>query len=149
LVRGNDFFNQTTEEPVVKITTLRLSLILFAIGLIQIVFFQNTINQAMAADENIKKMAEIMLNLNHYPSDSEKQALKQITLSSSSSNYEKTVATAIINLQHQATAEDKEKLNDIINNKSAPEDVRTLATIVHDVNHHPSEEDKAKLKKMM
>ena len=120
---------------------------LFVAGFIQTVFFQNTITQAMAADENIKKMAEIMLNLNHYPSDSEKQVLKQITLSGS--NFEKTVATAIINLQHQATAEDKEKLNNIVNNKSAPEDVRTLAAIVHDVNHHPSDADKEKLKKMM
>jgi len=133
----------------VKNTTLTLPLILLAAGFIQIVFPLNFVNQAMAADENIKKMAEIMLKLNHYPSDAEKETLKQITLNSSSSKDEKTVATAMINLQHQATAEDKKKLSEIMNDKSAPEDIRTLATIVHNVNHHPSDEDKEKLKKLM
>ena len=122
---------------------------LLFVTLFHIVFFQIFLTSAMAADENIKQMAQIMLNLNHFPSDSEKQTLKQITLSGSSTEYEKTVATAMINLQHQATAEDKKKLAIIMNDKSAPEEIRTLDTIVHNVAHHPSDEDKQKLKKLM
>jgi predicted nucleotidyltransferase len=137
------------EELDMKNKPFRLSSLMLVVAVFAVLLFQYFTIQALAADENIKKMAQIMLRLNHYPNDSEKQTLKEITLSSASSNYEKTVANAMINLQHQATAEDKQKLNSIMNDKSAPEDIRTLATIVHNVNHHPSDQDKEKLKKLM
>lgn len=106
-------------------------------------------SQAMAGGETIGKMAEIMMNLNHFPSDSEKQTLREITLNSASSEQEKTIAQAMINLQHAATAEDKKKLSKIVSDDSAPQEVRTLAQIVRDLNHQPSAEDKKKLEDLM
>jgi hypothetical protein len=105
-------------------------------------------SQAMAADENVKTMAEIMLKLNHYPSDSEKETLRQISLSSTATDAEKTMANAMINLEHTATAEDKKKLSKIIKDDSVSQDERTLAKIIHDVEHKPSAKDKEKLKKL-
>jgi hypothetical protein len=109
---------------------------------------QAGISQAIAGEDNIETMAQIMLKLNHYPSDTEKETLRQITLSSTSSKDEKTMANAMINLEHSATAEDKKKLSAIVKDDSASEDVRTLAQIIHDVNHKPSAEDKKKLENL-
>lgn len=109
---------------------------------------QAVISQAIAGDDNIKTMAQIMMNLNHYPSDSEKETLREISLKSTDS-YEKTMATAMMNLEHSATAADKKKLSKIIEDKAAPEDVKTLAKIIHDLNHKPTSDDKKKLKDLM
>jgi hypothetical protein len=106
------------------------------------------VSQAMAADKNVKTMAEIMLKLNHYPSDSEKETLRQISLSSTATDAEKTMANAMIHLEHTATAEDKKKLSKIVKDDSVSEDERTLAKIIRDVQHKPSAEDKEKLKKL-
>ncbi|MGD8937796.1 MAG: hypothetical protein PVJ72_00325 [Gammaproteobacteria bacterium] len=122
---------------------LRSSLLILLLGLTQAV-----ISQAIAGEDNIETMAQIMLKLNHYPSDSEKETLRQISLSSTSSKYEKTMANAMINLEHSAKPEDKKKLSAIVKDDSAPEDVRTLAQIIHDVNHKPSAEDKKKLENL-
>ena len=129
---------------IMKTKTLGFSLLLLIFSASQVVF-----SQVMAADENIKEMATIMLNLHHFPSAADKETLRDIAINSASSKYEKTMANAMIHLEHSATAEDKEKLSEIIKDNSAPEDVRTLATIIRDVNHMPSEEDKEKLQKLM
>ena len=62
---------------------------------------------AESKDNAIKTMAEIMLHLNHYPSGTEKEALKKIVKSDSTSKHEAVLANAIINLQHKVTASDK------------------------------------------
>lgn len=122
---------------------LGLVLLVLLFGLTQAV-----ISQAIAEEDNIKTMAGIMMNLNHYPSDSEKETLREISLKSTNS-YEKTMATAMINLEHAATAEDKKKLSQIIEDNAAPEDVKTLAKIIKDLNHKPSSDDKKKLEGLM
>ena len=126
-----------------KMKILGSSLLILLLSISQVV-----ISQAIAGEDNIKTMAQIMINLNHYPSASEKETLRQISLKSTS-GYEKTMATAMINLEHAATAGDKEKLNKIIKDDAAPEDVKTLAKIIHDLNHKPSADDKKKLENMM
>ena len=126
-----------------KMRKLGFVLLVLLFGLAQIV-----VSQAIAGDENIKTMAQIMMNLNHYPSASEKETLREISLKSTD-GYEKTMATAMINLEHAATAEDKQKLNKILQDDAAPEEVKTLAKIIHDLNHKPSSDDKKKLKDLM
>jgi hypothetical protein len=101
-----------------------------------------------AANDAVKTMANILIHLEHYPSDSEKGQLREI-VNGSASQAEKDVAQAIINLQHQATDADKKKLSNIMDDSSVPEDVRTLASIVHNLNHKPTSSDKEKLKAMM
>ncbi|WP_455211894.1 hypothetical protein [Kaarinaea lacus] len=126
-----------------KMKTLGSALFILLFSLTQVV-----ISQAIAGEDNIKTMAEIMAKLNHYPSASEKETLREISLKSTDS-YEKTMATAMMNLEHAATAEDKKKLNQIIKDDAAPEKVKTLAKIIHDLNHKPSAEDKKKLEGLM
>ena len=65
---------------------------------------------AFADTAAIRTMADITMNLNHFPSDSDKQMLAAITNSDDSSESEIAVATAISNIKHQVAAGDKEKL---------------------------------------
>ncbi len=96
----------------------------------------------------IRTMADITMNLNHFPSDSDKQMLTAITNSDDSSESEIAVATAISNMKHQVAAGDKEKLNSIIADDSAPADLRALASILISINHRPTESDIEQLKKI-
>ena len=104
---------------------------------------------AMAASDAIKTMAGIMVNLNHYPSDSEKQTLQGLVDNADTSANEKVLATAMINLQHSATAEDKTKLSAIMKDGKASADEKALAEIIHNLSHMPSGGDKKKLQAMM
>ena len=63
-------------------------------------------NFSFADSSAIQTMADITINLNHYPSDSDKQELTAIINSSQSSQAEIAVATAIANIEHQAKAAD-------------------------------------------
>ena len=104
---------------------------------------------ALAAGAATKTMAGIMVNLNHYPSDSDKETLKKLISDGSTTDAEKTIATAMINLEHAATSADKEKLNKVMSNDAVPGPTRVLAEIVHNLNHKPSSSDKKKLKEIM
>ena len=105
-------------------------------------------NLAFADAAAIRTMADITMNLNHYPSDSEKQTLAAIAKSEDSSESEIAVATAISNRKHQVAAGDKEKLNSIIADDSAPTDLRALASILISINHKPTESDIEQLGKI-
>ncbi len=105
-------------------------------------------NLAFADAAAIRTMADITMNLSHYPSDSEKQTLAAIAKSDDSSESEIAVATAISNMKHQVAAGDKEKLNSIIADDSAPADLRALASILISINHKPTESDTEQLKKI-
>ncbi|MDH5545066.1 MAG: hypothetical protein OEZ43_05700 [Gammaproteobacteria bacterium] len=98
--------------------------------------------------ESIKTMANIMLHLNHYPSDAEKQQLSSIANSSTDEGV-KTVAAAILNLEHAASAADKQRLQIVIDDDKTNQNIRTLASIVRNLNHKPSSEDKQQLSSMM
>jgi len=93
----------------------------------------------------ISSMSSIMLHLNHYPSDSEKQQLSKFIADKSLSKNVRTMANAMTGLQHKATDSDKEKLAAIIGDKSASANERTLAAVIKDLNHSPSDGDKQKL----
>ena len=103
---------------------------------------------AFADSAATRTMADITMNLNHYPSDSEKQALAAIAKNDDSSESEIAVATALSNMKHQVTAGDKEKLNSIIGDDSNPADLRALASILISINHRPTESDIEQLGKI-
>ena len=108
-----------------------------------------TAQLSIAGGGAIQSMANIMMKINHYPSDSEKKTLGDIVNDKSTSEHDRVMAQSIINLQHKASPADKEKLSKIMNDKSAPADARDLASIIHNLNHTPSEGDKARLEKMI
>ncbi len=104
---------------------------------------------SFAGNSAIQSMAKIMMNVNHYPSDGEKETLKNIVGDKSASKHEQIMAESMINLQHKASPADKEKLSEIMNDDSASADARALAEIIHNLNHAPSDNDKSKLEKMI
>jgi len=87
-------------------------------------------------------IAQILINLNHFPSDEEKAMLKEITTSASASDAEKTIAGILINIQHSASDGDKAELKKVMEDASASKENQQLAEIVHNLNHKPSDEDK-------
>lgn len=101
-----------------------------------------------AESKAVQQMAGILVNLNHFPSDAEKETLKKIIAAKETTAHERTVAQALLNVQHKVSAEDKPKLDAIVKDTSAPESVRTLATVVANLNHTPTAAEKEQLKKL-
>ena len=96
-------------------------------------------------DAIIIKMADVMIDLEHFPTADEKKKLQSVLDSVSSTDQEKIIANAIIHIQHESTVEDKEKLQIIIDNTVATSTVNTLAKIVQSFAHGISKTDKRKL----
>ena len=99
----------------------------------------------LAEDAAIQTMARITMNLNHFPTDDDKAALKGIVDSDDSSEEAADIAMALANFEHKVLEKDTERLSDIINDDSTGADARKLATILLRVNHSPSDEDKTAL----
>ena len=110
-------------------------------------FFQSNIFAHADHDKDaiIIKMADVMINLEHFPTADEKKKLQSVLDSVSSTDQEKIIANAIIHIQHESTVEDKEKLQIIIDNTVATSTVNTLAKIVQSFSHGISKTDKRKL----
>lgn len=112
-----------------------------------VLFFGVVATVASAAESKaVQTMAAIMLHLQHFPSDADKQSLKQITEDKSATADERTVAHALIDVQHTVAAADKPKLEAIVNDGKAANSVKTLASILLTLKHMPSDSDKEKLK---
>lgn len=105
---------------------------------------------AAGDSKNVKAMAGILMNLNHFPSDAEKTQLQAIVSDASASAEEKTVATALLGLQHKVADADKSKLQAIIDGKDSKisESLKTIAAALAGLNHTPSAAEKEKLKKI-
>ena len=96
-----------------------------------------------AEDGSAETMAAILVDLNHFPTDAEKETLQAIVDDEVASEQERTVASAMINLQHKATAADKEKMKTIMDDESASANLRELAGIIYRLDHKPNDTDKA------
>jgi hypothetical protein len=117
-----------------------------SIGILAAALFLSLTAIANAAESKaVQTMAGILTNLHHFPSDSDKQALKQITEDKSATTDERTVAQALMNVQHTVAAADKPNLEAIVNNDKAAGSVKTLAGVILDLHHMASDSDKAKL----
>ena len=110
-------------------------------------FFQSNVFAHADHDKDamIIKMADIMINLEHFPTANEKQKLQSILYSDSSTDQEKIIANSIMNIQHSPNAEDQDKLQLIIDNTTVTSTVNTLARIVQSFSHGISKTDKRKL----
>jgi hypothetical protein len=118
-----------------------------SIGVLAAVLFLGlTASIANAAESKaVQTMAGILMNLHHFPSDSDKQALVQITKDKSATADERTVAQALMHVQHTVAAADKLNLEAIVNNDKAASSVKTLAGVILNLHHMASDSDKAKL----
>jgi len=120
----------------------------FRIAVVSIVLLLGSVASLVNAAESkaVQTMAGILLHLQHYPTDADKQSLKQIIEDKSATKDERTVAQALIDVQHTVAAADKPKLEAIVKNGKATSPVKTLAEIILKLNHMPSASDKEKLK---
>lgn len=100
---------------------------------------------SILADTAIQEIAEIILHLNHRPSSSEKDSLRQIINNGSASENERAIASALLNMNHHVRADDRAKLEQIANDSSAPMADRKVAGILANLNHHPSARDREEL----
>ena len=100
---------------------------------------------AFADDDATRTMATITKNLNHFPSDSDKEKLADVINSDESSKAEIAVASAISDFEHKVSDSDRKELQTVIDDESTPDDLRQLAAILMTINHSPSESDVEKL----
>lgn len=100
----------------------------------------------MAEESAVHQMAQIVMQLNHYPNESDKKTLSDIV--KNGSPVEAAIANALLHMQHKVRPEDKAKLNDIAKDNSHTSNVRDLAMIIQNLNHSASAADKEKLRGM-
>lgn len=105
-------------------------------------------SSTVMASDAIKKMAGIMINLNHYPSSQGKATLKKLLSSKSMSANERALATAMLNLDHKTIDSDKPALQKILEGEASSAE-KDLAQILLNLSHKPSSGDKSKLQAMM
>jgi hypothetical protein len=117
-------------------------------AILSVVLFLGVVATVTSAAESkaVHTMAAILLHLQHFPSDADKQSLRQITEDNSATKDERTVAQALMDVQHTAAAADKAGLESIVKDDKAASSVKTLASIILNLKHMPSDSDKEKLK---
>ena len=122
-----------------KITLIRK---LVAVALIAL-FSQFSL--AQDAGGAIKQIADIVVSINHFPSDADKAALADIAGNDALPEGLRNMATAVSNISHAASAEGKAMMAGIQANGEAPDRAKSLAGIIASLNHMPSDEAKATL----
>jgi len=119
----------------------------FLVSLLLAISFSLSYAPATIAEGNaIHKMAQIVMHLNHYPSEGDKTKLK--TIAAHGTEAEKTIANALMHMSHKISAADKKKLEQVSHDNSLSAHTRELAMIIHNINHKVSAGDKKKLGKM-
>jgi hypothetical protein len=126
-------------ENIMKITLIRK---LVAVALIAL-FSQFSL--AQDAGGAIKQIADIVVSINHFPSDADKAALADIAGNDALPEGLRNMATAVSNISHAASAEGKAMMASIQANGEAPDRAKSLAGIIASLNHMPSDEAKATL----
>lgn len=101
---------------------------------------------ALAEPTATQKMAQIVSQLNHWPSDNDKEILREI--SKKGNTAEKTIANALMMMDHRVSSDDKAKLHMVIEDRSVPENTRELAKIVKSLNHRASAKEREILQDM-
>ena len=96
-----------------------------------------------------KTIAGVLASMNHFPSDSDKAALREIAGDDGVGRGFRAIASAVANIQHTATDEDKDIMNRIIASERAADQAKVLAEIVLGISHVASDQAKAKLQAML
>jgi len=104
---------------------------------------------ALAQDSAISDIAGIVMHLNHYPSDSEKNTLANIIHDNHASAGEKALAGALMRMRHSVQGSDAAALRALASESHASHNERELADILLGINHHPSSSDKQRLQSIL
>ena len=122
-----------------KFTLTRKIMVIALIGL----FSQFSL--AQDAGMALKQIADIVVSLNHFPSDADKSTLMGISGNDSLPQGVRDMATAVSSFAHAANAEGKTAMAGIQANAQAPDRAKALAGIIADLNHTASADAKATL----
>ncbi|XOV84789.1 MAG: hypothetical protein ACFHXK_06625 [bacterium] len=122
-----------------EITLMRIMLLVAGLLLANVCF---------ASDASII-MAEIVIDLNHFPSDDDKSYLTEISEDAESSSDEKALAAIIGRIMHKPAADDVATLESMIRSGEATEYVKTLAKAILSIEHKPSAEAIAELERLL
>jgi len=101
-------------------------------------------NVCFASDASII-MAEIVIDLNHFPTDDDKSYLTEIAQDSESSADEKVLAGIISRIMHKPADGDVATLKSMASSGDSSEYVKTLAKAILSIEHKPSAESAAEL----
>jgi len=104
---------------------------------------------AANAGSAVSEMATIMINLNHYPTSTEKERLATIVADSGSTAGEKVIAGALMRMQHRVGSSDAAQLMKLESDETASKEERELAGILRGIAHHPTSADVERLKAMV
>ena len=97
------------------------------------------------AGDSSSVMANILIELSHFPSATHKETLAKV-LASGASADEKMLAEIITRIAHQPGAEDKVELQRILANQDSSAAVKTIAKAILNMNHRPQDDDLQALK---
>lgn len=101
-----------------------------------------------ANSDAIPQMATIVSEINHFPSDEQKEALSDIGNNKDYSEATRIIAKAIHDIEHQPTDEHIAALSEIIKSPSASDAEKQMAEIVMVFNHTVSSEAEDTLEKL-
>jgi len=97
----------------------------------------------------IKRIAEIIHHLNHFPSETEKRDLMMIMENEGMADSVRLIARALRNVNHAVNDNDKPGLKAIQDDATAVQSIRELADILYRFNHQATAQDKQRLEKML
>ena len=124
-----------------KMTLTRKVITIALLGL----FAQFAAAQNQPALGALQEIAGIVASINHFPSDADKVALRNISNNDSLPQGVRMIAGAVSSINHSPSDESKQVMSQLQAAMRAPEPVKSLAKIIADFNHMPSDEDKAAL----
>jgi len=113
------------------------------------ILFLAAVPTASAADSTISTIAGIVMHLNHYPSDSEKQTLASIVHDHHATTGEQALAGALMRMRHSVQGSDASALRTLASDKQSSHGERELATILLGITHHPSSDDMRQLQSLL
>ncbi len=123
---------------------LKTLIVLASIGM----FSHFAAAQSSADSAAMKQIAQVVSNLNHFPSDDDFEILDSIIASSDVSNEVRMMADTVANIEHSANEEGKGAMESIAGNESLSEQARSLAVIIGNLTHTASAAAKEQLAAM-
>ena len=101
------------------------------------------------ANDAIVTMASVLVKLNHFPTDSDKQALSKIVDDKASEKAHKQLAEIISGIAHQASDKDKETLRGMLFNDDLSDDTKVIAKAILSIEHRPKSADVEAMNKII
>lgn len=129
--------------------TFHLSRYLLPVAFVLLTSLAGAASDAGMQARPIHAMAQILLDLEHYPDANEKERLKAIADDSRHGDATRTIAMAIHDMQHRVTEKHRKALADIVSSEKASPEEQELAGILLGITHYPDENAKARLRELM